>query len=107
MTVGKNSKGFCTCKFKENAYYGLFGAGNTKKGNIQFVHICGKPTKEVWYAWLERCPVCWGWYSSPWSEVCKVCHGETGSADPFRGWMDSLPQDSLRRLTLIDIRAES
>lgn len=82
------AKAYCECKFKENAYFGLVGAGETKESSIQWVHWpCGKPTEMVWRAWLKRCPECWAAFSSPWSPICKGCHQEAhGTSVPFRGW---------------------
>jgi len=103
MTVTQGSKVYCQCKDKYSEFYGLVGADETKKNTIQWVHWpCGKPTEMVWREWLAPCAICLSLFSSPWSIVCKSCHRETGSSDPFHGWAWARKQDQEFRKKLLD-----
>jgi hypothetical protein len=79
----------------------LVGAPETRKGTIQWVHLCGKPTRMVWESWIKSCAICIGRFSSPWSSICRECHAEEGSG-PYRGWQWAFKLDQEFRRRMLD-----
>jgi hypothetical protein len=57
----------------QNAYRGLFAAGDCRYGKTLWVHLCGWPT-EAWYTlYRVTCKVCDTEISNPFETECKQC----------------------------------
>ena len=89
--MGSKPSIVCDCRNPENAYKGLFGAGESLRGQIEWVHSCGRPTREYFESNIKLCSGCLRHFSNPWEDVCKRCHTamvEGGEREPrtYRGW---------------------
>ena len=82
------AKQYCTCSGNDYIAYGLFAAGRSLRGEVEWVHSCGRPHFLYWEAAIRRCPECWENFSAPWEKLCKTCCAEERDLIqyPYRSW---------------------
>ena len=104
----KKEKPYCEgrCGYPLDKFRGLAAKPLTKKGHELWVHLCFKPTREVWESYIEPCEECFSEFSSPWETICIKCwkrgvRGADSSDAEYKGWVwgrSVLPRSSYEAL---------